>query len=82
MANFQESITNSQRVNDDEIARIVFDQMANFRERIAAIDERSRKNREAAKKALNRTLIKVGIMIISGYVIGTLIGSFLKYWLR
>lgn len=82
MANFQESITNSQRVNDDEIARIVFDQMAKFRERIAAIDERSRKNREAAKKALNRTLIKVGIMIISGYVIGTLIGSFLKYWLR
>lgn len=82
MATFQEKITDSQSVNNDEIAQIVFKQMASFRERIAAIDERSRKRQEANEKAFNRTLIKVGVMIISGYVIGTLIGSFLRYWLR
>ncbi|MBQ9596242.1 MAG: hypothetical protein IJR35_10335 [Synergistaceae bacterium] len=50
--------------------------MATFQERIAAIDERSRKNREAAKKAFNRTLI----MAISIYVIMTLIALLiLKY---
>ncbi|MBQ7734003.1 MAG: hypothetical protein IJT58_08300 [Synergistaceae bacterium] len=47
--------------------------MASFRERIAAIDERSRQNDEAARKSFNRTLIKAGTIIISGYLIGTLI---------
>ena len=43
--------------------------MATFRERIAAIDERSRKNAEAAKKAFKRTLI----IAVSVYVIMTVI---------
>ena len=50
--------------------------MATFQEKIAAINERSRKNREAAKKAFKRTLI----MAISIYVIMTLIALLiLKY---
>lgn len=82
MASFRERITDSQSVNNDEITRIVSGQRASFRERIAAIDERSRKNREAADKAFNRTLIKAGAVIIAANIIGALIGSLLRYYLR
>ena len=53
--------------------------MATLRERIAAIDEKRQQNDD---KVFDRALIKVSVIILAGYIIGTVTGFTLRYFLR